>query len=260
MTLRLTVIGGAAAWPNAGQACSAYLLSTDTHAILVDCGSGALQELRKHVDFAAIDAIVISHCHSDHILDLVAYRYALLYGIDPGARRIPLWLPPGGAARLTLLGDAFGGQGERYDSFWDAAFEIREYEPTAALLIGPFVVSFARTQHFVECYAMRFDVAGAASIAYSADTGAIDSLVPLFRGVSIAIVEATVANHGDTPPHQRGHLTPENAGELAERAGVDGLVLTHLWQERAADAVISAAATMFRGPIHVARPGLVLDA
>lgn len=259
MSLQLTVIGGSAAWPSAGQPCSAYLLRTETHAILVDCGSGAVQELRKHIDYTTVDAIVISHCHSDHILDLVAYRYGWAYGARIADRRLPVWLPPGGIERLTMLGHAFDGQGERFETFWDAAFDLHEYDPQAELNIGSLSVTFTPTQHFVECFAMRFQSDSGGSIAYSADTGSIDALVPLFDGATLGLVEATSESHGDTPPEKRGHLTPDDAGMLAHAAGVETLVLTHLWQERPDSAVIAAAAREFGGEILVAKPGLTFS-
>lgn len=256
--MRVTVLGGAAAWPNAGQGCSAYLVQSGAQSILIDCGSGAVQELRKHVDYTAIDAILISHFHSDHVLDLVAYRYGLLYGVRQKSRQIPVWLPPGGLERMRMLGDAFDGQGERYDTFWDAAFDLREYDPESPLELGSITMTFAPTQHFIECYAMRLEHSTGRVVAYSADTGAIEGLVELFTGADLGIIEATLEAHGETPLEWRGHLTPEDAGRLAALARVDRLVLTHLWQERSEDAVVAGARTEFDRDIRIATPGLIL--
>src|SRR5215510_9551479 len=126
--MRLTVLGGAAAWPNPGQGCSSYLVSVGDSRVVVDCGPGTLPELRKHVDYQSVDAVIVSHCHSDHVLDLVPFRYGLLYGPTPLTRRIELWLPPGGVEVLRRLASALNG-GEDVDSYWQRAFEIREYDP-----------------------------------------------------------------------------------------------------------------------------------
>lgn len=259
MSVRLTVLGGAAAWPNAGQPCSAYLLQSAAVSILIDCGSGAIQELRKHVDYASVDAILISHCHSDHILDLVAYRYGLIYGAQVTSRQIPIWLPPRGIERMRMLGEAFDGQGEQFDQFWQPVFNLREYDPDGSLAVGDLSVTFAKTQHFIECYAMRIEGSNGETIVYSADTGSIDPLIPLFAGGDIGIVEATLDSYGDTPPEQRGHLTPTDAGRLAAAAGLQRLVLTHLWQERPVSTVIREAGEVYSGEILAASPGLTLD-
>src|SRR5688572_3773852 len=127
MTLSLTVIGGSAAWPNPGQGCSSYLLDNGQQQVLLDCGPDTLHELRKHIDYTDIDAVLISHCHADHILDLVPYRYGLVYGPKRPTRNIPLWLPPGGRQTFTELAEAFGGQGERTEEFWSTVFDIARY-------------------------------------------------------------------------------------------------------------------------------------
>jgi ribonuclease BN (tRNA processing enzyme) len=255
MTMSLTVLGGAAAWPNPGQGCSAFLVQGAGTRILLDCGPNTLLELRRHADFRQVDAIVISHCHSDHILDLVPYRYGLVYGPETGRRRIPVLLPPGGHRRLLMLAEAFGGQGEAVDSFWSTCFDLCEYDPHVELQVGGLHLSFAPTQHFIECYAMRVAHAGSA-LAYSADTGIIEPLVPLFTDVRVAIVEATLESHDGTPRNERGHLTPEDAGDLAAQAGAHRLMLTHLWSERPDEQVLTAARERFGGEILIAKPGI----
>jgi ribonuclease BN (tRNA processing enzyme) len=258
MTMTLTVLGGAAAWPNPGQGCSAYLIQNSDTSLLVDCGPNTLLELRRHVDFKSLSAIVISHCHSDHILDLVPYRYGMIYGPGRAGQRIPVWLPPGGVRRLHMLAEAFGGQGEEVETFWNECFDLSEYAPREALSVGSLGLSFAPTQHFIECYGMRI-THGDRSIAYSADTGNIDPLVNLFSRADVALVEATLDSHDTTARAKRGHLTPEDAGELAQAAGVGRLLLSHLWSERPAEVVIAAARTTYSGEIGTATPGLRVD-
>jgi ribonuclease BN (tRNA processing enzyme) len=259
MAMRLTVLGGAAAWPNPGQGCSSYLVEHGSTEVVLDCGPATLPELRRHTDYTRISAIVISHCHSDHILDLVPYRYGLVYGPTRPPRRIPLWLPPGGLDRLDMLGAAFDGQGEPYNSFWQDVFELQEYNPRTALRFGEMRFTFTPTQHFIPCYAVRVDAAGSGSIGYTADTGAIDPLVESFSGVTALIAEATLAEHDGTPKSERGHLTPEDAAELAARAGADTLVMSHLWSERPDDTVRSIGSQYFSGKIEIAKPGLTID-
>lgn len=259
MTIGLTVLGGSAAWPNPGQGCSSYLVTSAEIRVLIDCGPNTLLELRRHADFRALDAIVISHCHSDHILDLVPYRYGLKYGPDRTERRIPVCLPPGGVERLNLLADAlaFGTEGSM--GFWTDVFDLQEYDPDTDLAIGVFTIAFAPTQHFVACFAMRISSRDGSALGYSADTGSIEPLVELMRRTALVVVEATLRDHGDIPLEERGHLTPEDAGRLANACNAETLLLTHLWSERPDDAVIEAAASVFDGTILVAKPGLYVE-
>lgn len=260
MMLTLTVLGGSAAWPNPGQGCSAYLVGDGETSVLLDCGPNTLLELRKHVDYASLDAIVISHCHSDHILDLVPYRYGLIYGPGGAGRRIPVWLPPGGRERMEMLGNAFDGQGEPHQSFWEPAFDLQEYDPEAGLTVGGLSIAFAPTQHFIPCFAMRVEEPNSGAVFYSSDTGSIQPLLGLVDGSEVVIAEATLEQHDERPETQRGHMTPADAGRLAAAAGAHTLIVTHLWSERPDNVVERTAAEHFDGRILIAKPGLRIDA
>ncbi len=94
--MRLTVLGGSAAGPNVGQGCSGYLLDVGSTRLVLDLGPGTLPELRRFADFRTLAGLVVSHLHVDHVLDLVALRFALAYNPVRPPGRLPLWLPPGG--------------------------------------------------------------------------------------------------------------------------------------------------------------------
>ena len=260
MSMRLTILGGAAAWPNPGQGCASFLLHSARMTILLDCGPDTLQELRRHVNYLTVGAIVISHCHADHILDLVPYRYGLVYGPARPPRPIPLWLPPGGAATLDALASALGGDAESPDGFWSSVFDVREYNPAERLELGDVRITFERTQHPVACFAMRVEDGAGASLFYSADTGDATPLVRLARDAGIVLVEATTAGDDVTPLAERVHLTPRQAGEFATQARANPLVLTHLWSERNDSQTRREAAEAFSGRTEIARPGLTVDA
>lgn len=258
MSLTLTCLGGAAAWPNPGQGCSAFLVSDGSTNILLDAGPNTLSELRKHILYSTIDAVIVSHCHSDHILDLIPYRYGLTYGHEKPATNIPLWLPPGGKETLGALSAALGGKGEPSEGFWQSAFDMREYDPSKTLETGGLRITFVRTDHAAECYAMRVATVDAA-LTYSADTGSIEPLLGFADGSELLIAEATLPESDERQP-SAGHLMPSEAGRLAADTGAGKLVLTHLWSERPDADVLSAARARFEGQIHIAKPGLVIDA
>ncbi len=75
--MRLTVLGKSPSWQDAGGACSGYLLEDDETTVLIDCGNGVFGKLREQIDYVDVDAVVISHLHADHFLDLIPYAYAL---------------------------------------------------------------------------------------------------------------------------------------------------------------------------------------
>ena len=81
MSIRLTILGKSPSWQDRDGACSGYLVEVDAGPrLLIDCGSGVFGKLRRHGEFERIDAVLISHLHADHLLDLVPFAYALTYG------------------------------------------------------------------------------------------------------------------------------------------------------------------------------------
>jgi ribonuclease BN (tRNA processing enzyme) len=255
--MRLTVLGGSAAGPNTGAGCSGYLVTDGDTSVVLDLGPGTVPELRRHVDFRALHGIVVTHWHLDHVLDLATLRFALAYNPVRADRPIPVWLPPGAGHRLEQLGAAFAEPGT--GSFFAAYLQVNKYDPTAGLTIGGLHLSFARTAHPVPCWAIRVDGAGDHRLAYTADTGPAADLDTFAAGVKVLVAEATSREDPAGPAHERGHLTPSDAGALAARANAGTLVLTHWWEEHDAASMVRAAAAKFAGRIEVARPGLTLD-
>ncbi len=106
--MQITVLGKSPSWEDAGGACSGYLVEQSGYRLLLDCGNGVFAKLRLCCDYADVDAVLITHLHADHFLDLVPYSYALLHGAAARGARPRLHLPPGGARRLRRAGRAAG--------------------------------------------------------------------------------------------------------------------------------------------------------
>ncbi|MDQ3871764.1 MAG: MBL fold metallo-hydrolase, partial [Chloroflexota bacterium] len=84
--LRLTVVGSAAAWSRQpGRASSCYLVELDGHGLVMDFGQGAFSALSAYRDPQDVRAILVSHLHPDHGIDLVPLRHYLQYGTQPPA-------------------------------------------------------------------------------------------------------------------------------------------------------------------------------
>ncbi len=253
--MKMTVIGGSAACPNPGDAGSSYLITHDRFSLLLDCGPDSISKLRQQTRLRDIGAVVISHLHSDHTLDLVPFRYGLRY--IPGGRgeRIPLWMPPGGRAFLDQLGRVFALGGEANEPFFDTEFAIDEYEPDMPFVVGPYSISFMPTRHFIDCWAMRIR-AGGRDLAYLADSAPIDALVDFARDADLAICEATLPIDGAGSPENSGHMTSAQAGEIAQRAGVRHLVLTHRWAEHDIEESVREVRATFAGAVTIAASGV----
>jgi ribonuclease BN (tRNA processing enzyme) len=244
--MEVIVAGSSAAVPAPGDACSGYLVRAGGRCLLLDCGSGALGRVLAEVSPAQLDAIVISHFHPDHYLDLVPLRYALRYG--GSAARPPLYVPPGGATFLAALGHALRGR----DEFFSASFALAEYDPCTGLDLGAVRIRFQRTRHDVPTYAMR--VEGERVLVYTADTAEDPALAAFAAGADLLLCEATVpADPGAVHPGL--HLTAPQAGTLGRAAGAKRLVLTHFWPGFDRAQIAAEAAETFGASPELAAPG-----
>jgi ribonuclease BN (tRNA processing enzyme) len=263
--MRLTVLGKSPSWQDAGGACSGYLIQEEDTAVLVDCGNGVFGKLREHIDYVDVDAVVLSHLHADHFLDLVPYSYALTYA--PRQQPVPvdrwpgtdcpacpvLHAPPGATELFRRVVGSWGNE-----DLIENAFDLREYDPAAELEIGPIRVSFQQVEHFTETFAMSIGSAnGSGRIVYGADTRPTDALAEFAQGVDLMLVEATLPRPERSG--ERGHLTPGEAGEHAREAGAKQLLLVHISDELDSGWARDEAAETFGGPVEVAREGAIYD-
>jgi ribonuclease BN (tRNA processing enzyme) len=221
LLVRLTVVGSGTSQPQPETPASGILVETETTAILVDCGQGVIRELLGIRDPRELDAIIVGHMHADHYIDLVSLRYLLPWEGVAGAH-IPVLLPPGGSARISELATAIS---ER-PGFFDDAFGILEYDPAHRLHVGDLTISFIPGQHYVPAWGCSISDSQGRRIVISGDTGPNDGLVAAARGADLLVVEATLTTAKLDDP-RRGHLTPEEAIDVAVRAGVPRTVLVH---------------------------------
>ena len=250
--LTLTVLGSSPAWPNPDGACSGYLVAAgDTH-VLLECGTGVAARVMAALPLRNLDAVVVSHMHADHFIDLVPLRQAIRHGKLGGERPIQVWLPPGGEKTLAALRRALSGN----DRFFSGTFELREYQPNTPLRLGPLGFSFRRVRHAVPSYAMRIDAGRV--LAFSADSAPCDELLESARGADTLLCEAAIGDvsQDDPKPERRSHCTAREAGEIARRAGVGQLILTHCRIDPAdPEKKLREARAAFSGPVELAREG-----
>ncbi len=217
-------------------------------------GTGAFANLRSAADYDRLGAVVISHMHADHFLDIIPLRYALCYGPKRPKRRMPLWLPPGGAATLKRLCSAFADEG---GDFLNDVFDVNEYDPSATLRLGSGTLNFAPTSHYIPAFAVRWSN-GRASVTYSADTAPDARVSELARGCGLFLCEATLL-HDEGEPGVRGHSSAGEAARMARDADARHLVLTHYGDRTKPEDLAGAARGVYDGPVAVADDGSVFE-
>ncbi len=262
--MRVTVLGKSPSWQDVDGACSGYLVEEDGTALLLDCGNGVFSKLRRFRDYTEIDAVVLSHLHADHFLDLVPFAYALTYaprqqpvpvhswpGTDQPAR--PALHVPGGAQ--DMFRRIVGTWGD--ENLIENAFRLREYGTEDELGVGPMGVRFQEVPHFTRTHAVEIVSGRGARFTFGADSRPSEDLVAFARDTDLLVVEATLAS----PEHEgpRGHMTPGEAGEHGRAARAKRLVLTHISDELDQDRARGEAERTFGGEVELAVEGAVYE-
>jgi ribonuclease BN (tRNA processing enzyme) len=254
--VRLTVVGCAGSFPGPDSAASCYLVEAEdttgrTWRVLLDLGSGALGPLQRWISPLQIDAILLSHLHPDHCLDLTGLYVVLRYHPEgPIRRRIPVYGPTGTAERLAA---AYGREeGDKLAG----VYEVHEWVEGEPVAVGPLTVIPLLVDHPVEAYGLRVEhrtPARTAVLAYSGDTDACPALVRLAKGADLLLAEAAFVEGRDLTRHI--HLTGLRAGQTATDAGARRLLLTHLPVWTPPEGALAEARSAFDGDVTLVAPG-----
>lgn len=249
--MRTIALGTNAAYPGPNNACTGWLVEEGGTHLLLDCGTGVLSRLQLSLPLSNLSAVVITHMHADHFLDLLPLRYAYKYGLQPTPPPLDIFLPPGGRAFLQQMVSPFGMENEA--NFFDPVFQLQEYNPSEGLQLGPLTLTFAPTEHYIPAWAVAIQAGG--RLVYTGDTAPSQNVGELAKGADLLISEATYLSLEEESPERRGHLTAREAGELAAYAQPRRTLLTHLWPHRDPQQVLAHARKAFSGALEVAQVG-----
>jgi ribonuclease BN (tRNA processing enzyme) len=247
--MRLTVVGCSGSYPGPESPASCYLVEAEDDdrvwRVVLDLGNGALGALHRYADPLTIDAVLLSHLHADHCIDLTSY-YVLRKYHPTGARPpIPVYGPDGTPGRLARAYDLPKSPGMTEE------FTFHFY-PGGTFKIGPFTITASEVVHPVTAYSMRIE-AGGRTLTYSGDTGPCAALVDSARDADLFLCEASFVHGQEHPPDL--HLTGVEAGRAATESGVRRLVITHVPPWHDADEMLREAAQSYDGPLELAAPG-----
>lgn len=250
---RLVVLGSCGAWPEPRRACSGYLLEVDGYRIVLDLGYGTLPRLLSHLDSHVadgLDAVVVTHRHADHAVDLHGLFRARWFG-RRGSPALPLYAPAGVVTQLLA-------QEMDDPSAVSHVFDWRAL-PAAPSRVGPMWLSTWSLPHFVPSVGVRLTAPGV-TVAYTGDTGPHPALAEMGRDADVYIMEASDRDQQPgvppAPPGPARHLRSVDAAEAASRAGAQRLLLSHFWPGNDRHASGAAAARHFDGEVLLADEGL----
>lgn len=242
--LELTVLGAGPAWSDRpASAGAAYLVRSATTALLLDLGQGAFPRLMGAIEPSRLDAVMISHLHPDHFIDLVPLRHYLAYQFaEP--RRVRVLAPDGLAGRIDALHDRPG--------FTAATLDCAPL-PLEPIVIGDLTVVARRVRHTAESHAFRIAPRHGPGLVYSGDCGRAADLVALIRPGDTLLIEVSF---GVGPvPHGSEHLDAPAIAELVRTARPGRVLLTHLQMGLDRELPVRIVEQACDGPVNLVEPG-----
>ncbi len=250
MRVTLTVCGSAGTHPGPGRACSSYLVTAGEQRLLLDVGNGSLCNLMQRCDVADLDALVISHLHPDHFADIYGLYYALRFHPD-GPGHMDVHAPPGARELIVkVLGDTSAPT-------FDTVYSFHEQKPGAVIEHGPMSVRLFAAAHPIPALATRIELGGRV-IAFTGDSAPSPDLVQCAKDADLLLADATWLESARPLP-EGIHMTGRQAGELAAKAGVERLVLTHILPTNDPAKTRAEAAEVFDGEILCAEDLMELE-
>lgn len=205
--MRLTILGCQGPYPEAGGACSAYLVEAGGKRVLMEAGSGCLARLGSILALGALDAVVLSHLHFDHMGELPLLGYAL----QGCGKQLPVYLPDQPAEVYGLLG--------RFD-----CFQLHPVKPGDTGSLGALDMRFLPAKHPAPAVGIVLEAEGK-RLCYTGDTNQFPGMAAAYSGADILLIDGGLpkASWAEDKPH----LSASLAAKVAMEAGPQRALLTH---------------------------------
>ncbi len=231
--MRITVLGNNGPFPSAGGACSGYLLTEGDKRILIDCGNGVLSNMQKFVRIEELDAIILTHLHSDHMSDMMVLRYAVQIKMNRGHAIKPIDVyapsePQEEFSRLNIAG----------------VYNLKPITAELVLNFGEMKLEFREMVHPVKCYALSASSKGKRFV-YSGDTSWNEGIIEFSQSADLIMLDAGLLSKDKTSDNVP-HLTARECGIVAQKANAGRLLLTHFWPEDDVKAHLAEARESFQ--------------
>jgi len=242
--MEVCVLGSGVGVPSVKRSSPGLFIKTDTEGILVDPGPGSVRRLLKFgFNYIDVDSIILTHFHPDHCLDYISFLFACRYPLEPRREDLFVVGPTGLKHFHDSIISTFAG------AITPETFTVNIREVTDEVIVRDKAqLTIKEVSHGEHAIGIRYRDAAGSILCYSGDTDYCDNIVELARKADLLILECSFPEGGKVD----GHLTPTYAGRVAEEAGVERLVLTHLYPVCEKFDILSQCKQTFTGRVDIA--------
>ncbi len=195
--------------------------------------------MKAGLDYKNIDIVFLTHFHSDHISDLVAFIQALNFTPKFNRKKDLVLVGPIGFKEFYELRLKPVSGTPRLDTYVIKIKEIRE-----KLGFKNFSVECVKTIHSNVSIAYKFTEKNK-SLVISGDCGYDDKLAIFSNKANVLMLECSFPDNMET----KGHLTPKECGLIAQKAKARKLILTHLYPTSPEKIRLNQAKKIFKNTI-----------
>lgn len=253
--MTVTILGSGTCVPSLERSACSVMITTGGARILLDCGPGTMHRLiAAGSSIHEVTHLFLSHFHPDHSSELVPFLFATKYP-DRHLRSQPLTV----AAGKGFL-NFFNGLKGVYGSWIDIGDQLKtviemDTDGTETRQFKDFNLTSIPMAHNDESIAYRIETVNKRSVVYSGDTDYTENLVELAHEADLLICESALPDSLQV----KGHLTPSLAGDMAARAAVRKLVLTHFYPECDQTDIAAECRKTYSGPLLLAEDLMTIE-
>jgi len=221
--------------------------------MMMDCGAGTVHALARYgLPWEQMTHLFVSHFHVDHVGELASLFFAFLYGMKTDRTEPFTVIGPRGLDRVMEgLKLAFGS------NLFEAKFpvNVRMVTPGERVELGPqSTISVAKTPHTRESLAVRIESNGH-TLCYTGDTDYDEELARFFSGADVLISECSFREPRERVPH----LSVSETAQLASRARVARLIVTHFYFDVNESELKQELERGYTGEVMIGRDGLSVE-
>ena len=245
---KLTILGSANAVPKVGQDNTHMVIRANEKLIMIDCGDNPIARMAE-AGFSILETtdLVLTHFHADHVGSLPM----LLMGMWLEKRQAPLTIHGLSVTieKAQQLLDLFSWR--NWTNMFPVTFNCIADAGVEGFITGEGIRFTALpVTHLIPTLGLRMEFPSGRVIAYTCDSEPCENVDKLAKGAHVLLHEAAGA--------AKGHSSPAQAGETAEKARVKQLILIHYDNRMEEETLLSAAKGNFSGEVLLAKDMMVL--